>query len=1463
MAEPPPIPEQPLPEWQTWSLITYPDGSQAYTIVPAPLTYYGPSIPLGTDGVWTYGGLSSPAETPTPTDVTPPPEEPTIPPGTPGPTPGPTTVLVTISPEPTTVTVTETVTTTVYITSLPGSTPTASSSPLSSPLLPTSTSAPPPPPSSPSTTPTESLSSTLGPPSATGVIPVTSSSPSSSSIPSSSLSISPPFSSSSSPFPPTLSPFSSSPLPSSPSSGSSPSSPLSSSSLSSSSSPPTVSNSSSNSIPLQPSSSSSSATTTSGDSPIPGSVLPSVTGTSRTYLGLAPGAFLGVILSIVFALLLLLCFLLCWLRQRRKQKRREVNALPTPPVEYTSRLLAGDRDPTREDLSTYPYGDHQREYRRSQIAMMRARGELDDEWDDRLHSPSIRSASIRLPEDDVGTAYSIRERAFAAAGVSLPYAYNRVPREMPSIGTGMQSIAESSNVATITPGTHGGMAVVGGAADTATNPSPSPRKDTQSTQATNDSSAIHMYAAGGRSRMDSAEDENFFYNQTAEGEGASPVASSMDFHNLHRNGSLGAAAAVGGAVAAGAYARRKNAGSRNGSNGSGSDELRALPPLPAHTRNLEEVPRSAMAYPESPVSDTRENLTLIPDRNESQSGIATFNDVSSPRHSQSANESSHNRPPLQPPIFQRVLNKVMGRSNEPSFAIIPPTPAQPQPPSDAQPSIQDPYSRDRAHARISSRDFDFGGGLLFPRPPVHTEYSSASTAKDDMRRWGGVLPSRWSVGTGRQSGDTGSARNIPSSSSVAERSSQNEGRQPQMKQTEGGPVRLIGAPIIPNQDLIPQMRERTPASVPTAGTSAPFLGFGLRPPPPSAFPPERRTSGFSSGTGTGRSSIYYDARSNFSTPMQTVNSGRDNAGTPIARYDSPPPQPVASLRSMTSAQSFQSGTTAPLLPPGLFMTAPDHPHDDTEDALDEPPPMPARDVRQARSLNTIHSVGTAETYDTANPPHGIGAAFLEDEHARFPPPGLDLAPRTIRSIPSDIAPSEAAEGDLSSRNAGSIGRSSSIWPREQSRIPERDVLEEEPPMAATQWRVLTSFPQSVGGSVRTGDSSSRQMGEQSQWRLTLGQPVVVLNPQDEENSRNSHFGSVIAPHHDVASQAGSGGSQNSRGSSNRTNVSHSRDIHSLRASEIGDNGGSNNSKDSDQSRGSRRFVSEHGQFNYPSGTVGDAMLSPFGTQHSRWGEGAGGTGATGHSATRSTGGGILSPSSQGPSPWQAENRMGSQQPASGQVRFSMPTTTSALPSTTPGIRLVGSREPDGEQQRQQEEGLFSAPTSPSQDWLSQSVPRDVSAADGRRTSHTPSFVYRESPLHAYSPLREEASPRPSHEHTTSSSIGHELYGGPGTSTSHSHSHTHGTHAAETTMGTMTEATTLDDHDILIPEVPLSDMEEILRRTGGGGGGGGIMIGGGGGGEPKIVDEEEASRKLRDERTSPRETSPWVGSPRWL
>ncbi|KAG2116887.1 hypothetical protein BD769DRAFT_1058247 [Suillus cothurnatus] len=56
---------QQLPSWMTLSTTVYTNAAgqtiTSETTLQLPLTYYGPSIPLGSDGAWTYGGLTSPA----------------------------------------------------------------------------------------------------------------------------------------------------------------------------------------------------------------------------------------------------------------------------------------------------------------------------------------------------------------------------------------------------------------------------------------------------------------------------------------------------------------------------------------------------------------------------------------------------------------------------------------------------------------------------------------------------------------------------------------------------------------------------------------------------------------------------------------------------------------------------------------------------------------------------------------------------------------------------------------------------------------------------------------------------------------------------------------------------------------------------------------------------------------------------------------------------------------------------------------------------------------------------------------------------------------------------------------------------------------------------------------------------------------------------------------------------------
>lgn len=254
-------------------------------------------------------------------------------------------------------------------------------------------------------------------------------------------------------------------------------------------------------------------------------------------------------------------------------------------------------------------------------------------------------------------------------------------------------------------------------------------------------------------------------------------------------------------------------------------------------------------------------------------------------------------------------------------------------------------------------------------------------------------------------------------------------------------------------------------------------------------------------------------------------------------------------------------------------------------------------------------------------------------------------------------------------------------------------------------------------------------------------------------------------------------------------------------------GGSNGSKGSAQTGSSHnRSVSEYGHFKNPgksSGGTGEPLLSAFGPGPSRQPRGAGGTTDSADA--------IASPSPVKRSLWWDSSPE--------MKRATMPAPAPANSSMIPGIRLVGSR--NNAIAGSSGQGPSSAPVLPTRGWPAQGVPLDVTAADGRR-SQSHSFIHRDSPasLKSYAPLHSH-SPGPSLLHSHLPSGGNdaqELGSGPETSTSHSqdHSHsqhTHGTHGAETTMGTMTEAPTEDDH--ALPEheehdMPLSDVEHILR-----------------------------------------------------
>lgn len=337
--------------------------------------------------------------------------------------------------------------------------------------------------------------------------------------------------------------------------------------------------------------------------------------------------------------------------------------------------------------------------------------------------------------------------------------------------------------------------------------------------------------------------------------------------------------------------------------------------------------------------------------------------------------------------------------------------------------------------------------------------------------------------------------------------------------------------------------------------------------------------------------------------------------------------------------------------------------------------------------------------------------------------------------------------------------------------------------------------------------------------------MVIYDPQDEQgSSRHSHFGLPVTEYErsDVS------GSQGSRGSSNRTNVSHSRDIHSLRASEGGNTGGSNGSKGSNQTGTSRRSVSEYGQLNPRSRSreseADEALLSAFGP-----GPQGGTFGSTQPSSSRNLAAVDRDrQSNNSPLPFPTDP------PLSAPANF----------QETPGIRLIGTSSAAGHAGETGDAPL-SAPVLSPRGWPTQAVPLDVSPSDGRRPSEAHSFLQHELPLYSYAPLQSPTrsdshlsppvSPPSMRQHTLSShSHSH--------SQSHSLSHTHGSHTVETSMGTMTEATTEDhSHELPelppIPHIPLSDLEHIFGTSSP------AM------GEVKVTDEEERRRRIAG-RTSP-------------
>lgn len=280
-----------------------------------------------------------------------------------------------------------------------------------------------------------------------------------------------------------------------------------------------------------------------------------------------------------------------------------------------------------------------------------------------------------------------------------------------------------------------------------------------------------------------------------------------------------------------------------------------------------------------------------------------------------------------------------------------------------------------------------------------------------------------------------------------------------------------------------------------------------------------------------------------STPVQEVTVTLQEQGDPHA------------LQGITSSHS----PTPPLAP--IAAPTPQIQHAQPVDVLDVLPPPASRDFRQQPSLSTLFSVGSLEAFHESlgtGQPEGIvadhgrrrsssiaGAGHRQfgnfsalDDSERFPPPGLEPNPRlsylpSPPSVPESRPPSygqaqprprsadivqifqdqlrRLSQASNGMESQGSVTSSyGDILPGGilSERTQEGDDLEEDPPMAASQWRVLRGYRRvsnvpDRGGADGSGTDSSaaRRLGvgprprtisawqaeEQANYRLTLGQ----------------------------------------------------------------------------------------------------------------------------------------------------------------------------------------------------------------------------------------------------------------------------------------------------------------------------------------------------------------------------------------
>ena len=1013
---------------------------------------------------------------------------------------------------------------------------------------------------------------------------------------------------------------------------------------------------------------------------------------AHAYLGLPPDSFLGLVIGLsVLGLLSLCCclagILFCW--RRRKKRSRQPNGLtraerrallkshqPLPdPSErekdasfvaglanqQSSRLLAGDRSP--RDRSFAKTNAPSREMRKSEIALMRARGEL-PEWNDVPGlSPSL--THLRLADEDPSIAYGVHPSDMDNRGGETSYGRGDRAEADPHM-RGSRSRNTSLRLANMppppvlrhTPSASGPSGSTYPALSrrptlgvepptiTATRPGQTRQHRLESIDSMAGVPESVYYASGvplgasvaARKSTDELDkefhgtlDTTFEFDidhemrgvdlaDLAERGATTPTGSSSDPHlQQWLTADIGD---LNDEPPIGALGRTQSTRSSSGSKRSGTSR---------RTRNLDDVARTAMAYPESPVSETGERSRLVRtpsdapspsvsalspitrydspvERTEDIQNLAALPPAGhSPRAAFSNRDSGlgqwvkrtrqvdsrapeHSRTPLFQRLFDPILTRV--RTVSQSARNRPQTPptgntARPQEYAALPP---EPESEERSSGGISghpSRDWNWKTGP--------TSYSSgASTSRDDFRKWGrmggpSVAAPRSSFGGGsalRQSLIYGSGSNSQGDSRAGLSGDEEADK---AERGEGSGLGLAGVPPVPEEQDItsaaPLLRSSSPHTPPRAPIRE-HAEFGLRPPLPPA-PVDHRSSQISArtaGSQATQGTAYFDAKSTLASSARDAARGpsplgqtawsapRSLAGTPMMEPYAVGPQDIPSTSTSTPVQEVTvieqrepHAPHSPSPPPSpTLATTPQIQHAQPVDVLDVPPPPPAtRDFRQQPSLSTVFSVGSLEAFHEAlgtgqpevadhgrrrsssvvAPGHRQFSGFSAlDDSERFPPPGLAPNPRLSylpfappmpesrppsygqgqpRPRSADVAQIYQEQLRRLSRASNGAGSQGSVTSSYGEILPggilsernDGDDLEEEPPMAANQWRVLRGYRRvsnvpdrgDVEGSGtdssavrRTGVGSrqhtisARQAEEQASYRLTLGQVCVLV-----------------------------------------------------------------------------------------------------------------------------------------------------------------------------------------------------------------------------------------------------------------------------------------------------------------------------------------------------------------------------------